>query len=94
MSLSIDFGLKLGCSGPIVAMILEQENAVTNWRKLIGPTDPEKARSEQPKSIRAMFGSSTTQNCVHGSDSPVTAAREITILFEDVQTDKVGHDEL
>lgn len=81
-------------SGPAVAMVLEQENAVTNWRKLIGPTDPNNARNEQPSSIRAMCGSSTTKNCVHGSDSPIAAAREISILFEDIQKDMIRHDEL
>lgn len=84
-------------SGSVVAMVLEHDNAVVKWRSLIGPTDPERAQREQPNSIRAMFGSNTTQNCVHGSDSLVTAEREIRILFKDSQADEhvmMGHDEL
>ncbi|KAH7444963.1 hypothetical protein KP509_02G099800 [Ceratopteris richardii] len=84
-------------SGPIVAMVLEHDNAVEKWRKLIGPTDPNKARIEQPNSIRAICGSSTTQNCVHGSDSSAAANREIMIIFKDVQSGEATnsrHDEL
>ncbi|KAI5063391.1 hypothetical protein GOP47_0021938 [Adiantum capillus-veneris] len=72
-------------SGPILAMVLEQDSAVAKWRELIGPTDPKKAQIEQPNSIRAIYGSSTTQNCVHGSDSIAAANREIMILLGDVQ---------
>ncbi|MCO5576539.1 hypothetical protein L7F22_030350 [Adiantum nelumboides] len=83
--------------GPILAMVLEQDNAVAKWRVLIGPTDPKKAQIEEPNSIRALYGSNTTQNCVHGSDTIAAANREIMILFGDVQADngeEMRHEEL
>eukprot|EP00249_Psilotum_nudum_P013336 c24277_g1_i1 orf=312-854(-) len=84
-------------SGPIVVMVLEKERAVEDWRSLIGPTDPIKAKREQPHSIRAMYGLDTQKNCVHGSDSLESAAREIAFFFETDQTEKsylTMHDEL
>ncbi|CAO2840296.1 unnamed protein product [Amaranthus hypochondriacus] len=78
-------------SGPVVVMILEKDNAVADWRKLIGPTDAEKAKATHPQSIRAMCGSSTERNCVHGSDSIQSASREISYFFDLQET---MHDEL
>ena len=49
--------------------------AITNWRKTLGPTDPEVATSEAPNSIRAHFGTDKTYNAAHGSDSPEAAQR-------------------
>lgn len=69
-------------SGPVIALVLEREHAVAKWRALIGPTDPKRAQMEQPESIRAKFGSDTQHNCVHGSDSLESAAREIAFFFE------------
>ncbi|MCO5580713.1 hypothetical protein L7F22_034583 [Adiantum nelumboides] len=77
-------------SGPILALVLEQDNAVAKWRVLIGPTDPKKAQIEEPNSIRALYGSNTTQNCVHGSDTIAAANREIMILFGDVQAGAIS----
>ncbi len=65
-------------SGPIVAAVLEKENAVEDFRKLIGATDPAKA---DPGTIRALFAKSIGENAVHGSDSDENAAIEIAFHF-------------
>lgn len=65
-------------SGPIVAAILEKENAVEDFRKLIGATDPTKA---EPGTIRALFARSVGENAVHGSDSDENAAIESAFHF-------------
>jgi len=65
-------------SGPIVAMIIEGENAVEAGRQIIGVTDPVQAA---PGSIRADFATVMRRNLVHGSDSPESAEREIEIYF-------------
>jgi len=65
-------------SGPIVAMVLEGENAVKAARQVIGATDPLEAASG---SIRGDFAVEMGQNMVHGSDSPESAAREAELFF-------------
>ena len=65
-------------SGPIVAMILEGENAIEVNRKLMGATD---YRQAEPGTIRADFARDIEANIVHGSDSPETAATEINFFF-------------
>lgn len=65
-------------SGPIVAMILEKENAVKDYRDLIGLTDPKEAA---PGTLRAMYGESVTINAVHAADSDENAAREGHYFF-------------
>jgi nucleoside-diphosphate kinase len=65
-------------SGPIVAAILEKSNAVEDFRKLIGATDPAKA---EPGTIRALFAKSIEANAVHGSDSDENAAIEGNFFF-------------
>ena len=65
-------------SGPIVPMILEKENAVEDFRKLIGATDPKKAA---PGTIRALFAKSIDANAVHGSDSDANAEIEGGFFF-------------
>ena len=57
-------------SGPIVAAILEKENAVEQFRKLIGSTDPTEAAEG---TIRNLFASSISENAIHGSDSDENA---------------------
>ena len=66
-------------SGPIVAMILEGENAVLFNRKLMGATDPKKA---EDKTIRNLYGISIDKNSVHGSDSVENAKKEIDFFFK------------
>ena len=68
-------------SGPVVAMELVGENAIAKWRTIIGPTNLEKAKAEAPRSLRAMYARSTTENFAHGSDSPESAKRELDIIF-------------
>ncbi|CAF1346040.1 unnamed protein product [Rotaria magnacalcarata] len=68
-------------SGPIVAMVLSKENAIQQWRELIGPTNSTVAKETHPDSIRAFFGSNEQKNAVHGSDSVVSAEREIRFFF-------------
>ena len=65
-------------SGPIVAAILEKDNAVEDFRRLIGATDPAKA---DPGTIRALFAKSIGENAVHGADSDENAAREGSFHF-------------
>ena len=66
-------------SGPIVAMILEGENAVLINRELMGATDPKKA---EDKTIRKLYGISIDKNSVHGSDSVENAKKEIDFFFK------------
>ncbi|KAL6899249.1 hypothetical protein ACP4OV_005907 [Aristida adscensionis] len=75
-------------------MVLEKPDAITLWRTLIGPTDARKAKTSHPNSIRAMCGLDSEKNCVHGSDSPESAAREISFFFRDADSEIVEHDEL
>jgi nucleoside-diphosphate kinase len=65
-------------SGPIVAAILEKENAVEDFRKLIGHTDPSKA---EPGTIRNKYAKSIDANAVHGSDSDENAEIEGNFYF-------------
>ena len=65
-------------SGPVFAMEWEGEEAVEVARALMGVTDPKKAA---PGTIRGDFGLVTTENIVHGSDSPASAARELGLFF-------------
>ncbi len=65
-------------SGPVVAQVLEGENAIMQNRDIMGATDPKKA---DPGTIRADFAESIEANSVHGSDSPEAAAQEISFFF-------------
>ena len=65
-------------SGPIVVAVLEKENAVDDYRKLIGSTDPEKA---EEGTIRKKYAESMKSNAVHGSDSDENAEMEATFFF-------------
>jgi nucleoside-diphosphate kinase len=65
-------------SGPVMVQVLEGEDAVATNRRLMGATDPKKA---DPGTIRADFALSIDANAVHGSDSPTSAAREISFFF-------------
>ncbi|KAK6914674.1 Nucleoside diphosphate kinase-like domain, partial [Dillenia turbinata] len=76
--------VKYMTSGPVLIMVLEKSNAVADWRALIGPTDASKAKVMHPQSIRALCGMNSERNCVHGSDSPQSAAREISFFFKEI----------
>ncbi|MBV8220849.1 MAG: nucleoside-diphosphate kinase [Solirubrobacterales bacterium] len=68
-------------SGPLVAMVLEGDQAVVAARQVIGATDPLKAMTG---SIRGDFAVEVGQNMVHGSDSTESAAREVKLFFPDL----------
>jgi nucleoside-diphosphate kinase len=68
-------------SGPVIVMILRHENAVNEFRKLIGATDPAKA---EPGTIRKTFAVSVQMNAVHGSDSDENAIREASFFFSGI----------
>lgn len=65
-------------SGSIIVMVLENENAIADYRELMGATDPSKAASH---TIRAMFAKNIEENAVHGSDSKESAEFEISYFF-------------
>lgn len=69
-------------SGPIVAAILRKDNAVAEFRELIGNTDPEKASEG---TIRKLFAESLSHNAVHGSDSDENAAKEAAFFFSETE---------
>lgn len=66
-------------SGPVLAMVVEGENAIAEWRKMMGATNPKDAA---PGTVRGDLATTIDENVVHGSDAPDTAAREISIFFE------------
>lgn len=68
-------------SGPVLAMVIEGENAVAAVRQINGATDPLRA---VPGSIRGDFATSIDENVVHASDAPETAAREIGLWFPEL----------
>lgn len=72
--------INVSISGPIWVMVLSKENAVEEWRKSIGDTDPAKAGSD---TLRGIFGDheNITNNAVHGSATDFDAAREIGFFF-------------
>lgn len=69
-------------SGPIVAAVLEKSNAVEDFRKLIGATDPQKA---EPGTIRNLYAKSIDANAVHGSDSDENAQIEAGFFFSNFE---------
>lgn len=68
-------------SGPIIVSVLEKDNAVEDYRKLIGATDPAKA---EEGTIRKLYAESVQANAVHGSDSDENAAIEASFFFSTV----------
>ena len=69
-------------SGPVMVMILKHQNAVEQFRKLIGATDPTKA---EPGTIRKIYAVSVQMNAVHGSDSIENAIQEANFLFSEIE---------
>jgi nucleoside-diphosphate kinase len=66
-------------SGPVVAMVVEGENVINGVRTMMGKTDP---KTSDPGTIRGDFGIHLSRNVVHGSDSPGSSDREISIFFQ------------
>jgi len=69
-------------SGPVVVMILEKDNAIADWRKLMGATNPEDA---EEGTLRKDFGKNIDNNAVHGSDALETAEIETRFFFADIE---------
>ena len=67
------------CSGACMVLELKKDNAVQEWRNLIGATDPEEAKEG---TIRSLFAESKERNSVHGSDSDENAITEINFFFK------------
>ena len=77
-------------SGPVVAMVVEGENAVEGIRNMMGKTDP----ADSPfGTIRGDYGLNLSRNVVHGSDSLESAEREIGIFFKDEEILKYGRND-
>jgi nucleoside-diphosphate kinase len=74
--------VKFMTEGPIVAMVLEADNAIEKLRNVMGATDPAKAEAG---SIRKQFGTNIERNAIHGSDGPETAAFEIGYFFNQLE---------
>ena len=74
--------IKFMRSGPVMAIVLEKEDAVENLRQLMGNTDPEKASEG---TIRKKFGLDKQQNSIHGSDSKENAKKEIQFFFSEYE---------
>ncbi len=68
--------------GPLVVALLEKENAVESFRKLIGATDPKLAAEG---TLRKLFGASVERNAVHGSDSDENAIKESSFFFSELE---------
>ena len=67
-------------SGPVFAMVWQGENVIATARQMMGATNPKDAA---PGTIRGEFGLTVGKNVIHGSDSPVSAEREIGLFFKD-----------
>lgn len=75
-------------------MVLSKPDAVMGWRAVIGPTDPEQAKEQDPNCLRAIFGKSALENAVHGSSDPEHAREEIERMFGDVKFQPDGSAEI
>lgn len=78
-------------AGPTLSMVVEGDNAIAVVRRLVGATNPQNA---DPGTIRHDFGMATGRNLIHASDSPASAAREISLFFkkEDIIEYKLVHE--
>ena len=65
-------------SGPVVVTVLQADDAISRYRKLMGATNPAEA---DPGTLRKLFASDVERNAVHGSDAPETAAQEVAFFF-------------
>ncbi|KAI7903792.1 uncharacterized protein BX663DRAFT_505250 [Cokeromyces recurvatus] len=70
----------------VCVFILEKENAIQDWKDLMGPANYKKAKKANPNSIRALFGENISQNATHGSDSVINAKKEIEFMFRPFTT--------
>ncbi len=79
---------KFMTSGRCIVCVLEREGAIESLRQLVGKTNPQEAAFG---TIRHDYATDTRQNCVHASDSPESAAREIGFFFKPSALDRVRH---
>lgn len=68
-------------TGPCIVMEVRQENAVTSFRELCGPMDPEIAKNLRPKTLRAKYGIDRTMNAIHCTDLPEDGSLESEYFF-------------
>jgi nucleoside-diphosphate kinase len=69
-------------SGPCIVMALEKENAIKDWRNLMGATNPVDA---EEGTLRKLYGKNIDNNATHGSDAPETAVIELKYFFSDLE---------
>lgn len=72
-------------SGPVIALALQGENVISEWRKFIGPTKVTRTKYLNPGTLRHDFGVSDTRNSFHGSDAPESASNELKIVFPEME---------
>lgn len=70
------------CSGPVVVLCLQRDNAIAKWREVMGATNPANAA---PGTLRKLYAVDLEKNSVHGSDAPETAAVETAFFFSGME---------
>jgi nucleoside-diphosphate kinase len=70
--------VKFMTEGPVIVLALEKEDAIADWRRIMGATNPQKA---EPGTIRKLYGENIERNAVHGSDAEDTARFELSFFF-------------
>lgn len=75
-----------------MVLCLAKHNAISNWRKTIGPTDTKIARQSAPKSLRALYGTDNTRNAFHGSANMDDARREVKFFFPTMSMEPILND--